>query len=513
MSKGESLHKLVKSLKKSDKRYFKKLVQFGTGKKSSHATYLFDCLAKMEVYDEPRLLIELDKRGMAGQLRVYQTLLFDQLMRVLRLTRRKDDLRWKMRKELTEIEILFERNILEACHKKIEKNLEICKKHNLQAAELELHEWRYRLKMDKSKTGLDEGFRESQLERLGTGIKISSSLEAGLTEAFSRRLLRKDSFRRRSEIKDSLDALMENLRQSPPDKKQNLPAWSGWKRSEANLAFINKDFEGALQHYGEFLDTWEREKNWLQQHPEVYLSVLNNFMNCCQLINKPYLYLQKIDLLSQMEINRPEVRNQYQFTALSQKLMYNIHFRGMKETGMVIREFEAWLNDPSHHAPTGRILVIYFNIVSVCFVHGKFQKANQWLNRILTTPGKTERRDIREFARIFQLVLHWELGNFDLVDNLLNSTYRFLRSKNQYTPYEQLILSFCRKQGYQSEVPHLAWKEFRLKIEKFLDMPVGHRPMGVSELSLWVQSKHEKRSIQSCFQERVDRLKEASRQS
>lgn len=162
MAKGFATHQLVHSFSKAEKRYFKRLVAFGAGRKESNATQLFDYLLSSPEYDEKKLLEHFQGHSIAEQLPVLISKLFDQLMRVLRMTRSHEDKIWVIRKELTDIAILFERKLYPECLKKVNKAIKICKKFENQTYLLELHGWKYRLMVQKGNKGMGAMIQENQ---------------------------------------------------------------------------------------------------------------------------------------------------------------------------------------------------------------------------------------------------------------------------------------------------------------------------------------------------------------
>jgi hypothetical protein len=51
----------------------------------------------------------------------------------------------------------------------------------------------------------------------------------------------------------------------------------------------------------------------------------------------------------------------------------------------------------------------------------EMNKALFWLNKVLNDNEPTLRQDIFTYARLFNLVVHYELGNFDLLEYIVRS--------------------------------------------------------------------------------------------
>jgi len=70
-----------------------------------------------------------------------------------------------------------------------------------------------------------------------------------------------------------------------------------------------------------------------------------------------------------------------------------------------------------------------------------------WINKVLNDNEQTLRQDIYSFSRLFNLVIHYELGNHELLDYIIKSTFRYLNKKEKDYTVENLILKHMRKLG------------------------------------------------------------------
>ncbi len=83
-------------------------------------------------------------------------------------------------------------------------------------------------------------------------------------------------------------------------------------------------------------------------------------------------------------------------------------------------------------------LEFYFTLACVHFGAEQTNKALFWLNKVLNDPEPTLRQDIFTNARLFNLLVHYELGNFDLLQYIVRSTHRFLSKRHRARQVENL---------------------------------------------------------------------------
>jgi hypothetical protein len=68
-----------------------------------------------------------------------------------------------------------------------------------------------------------------------------------------------------------------------------------------------------------------------------------------------------------------------------------------------------------------------------------------YMNLLLNHPLISIRRDVEYNARLLNLIIHFELKNFDYLEYLILSTYRFLYKRKKIYKLETLVLDFIRR--------------------------------------------------------------------
>ena len=90
-------------------------------------------------------------------------------------------------------------------------------------------------------------------------------------------------------------------------------------------------------------------------------------------------------------------------------------------------------------------LLFYYLFVILYFGDENYSKSLFWANKIINDGELDVRNDIYCFVKIFNLILHYELKNFDTLEYLIKSTYRFLLKRNKIYEVETVALEVIKQ--------------------------------------------------------------------
>ena len=100
------------------------------------------------------------------------------------------------------------------------------------------------------------------------------------------------------------------------------------------------------------------------------------------------------------------------------------------------------------------------------------------------------RNDLQCYARLLHLKAHYELGNFDIIESLIKSVYRFMAKMENLTVVEEAMFKFLRN-SFQ-----LSRQKLKPELEKFLQSIKGleknrfqTRSFAYLDIISWVESK------------------------
>ena len=138
-----------------------------------------------------------------------------------------------------------------------------------------------------------------------------------------------------------------------------------------------------------------------------------------------------------------------------------------------------------------RVLVFYYKFASLYFGSGHYEKAIDYLNKIINWKVDL-RTDLQCYSRLLHLIAHYELGNFDLLEYLFKSVYRFMAKMGNLSVVEEAIFRFLRRSFHLS--PRQLKPEFANLLEQLKQLQANRyetRAFAYLDIISWLESKLE----------------------
>jgi hypothetical protein len=141
---------------------------------------------------------------------------------------------------------------------------------------------------------------------------------------------------------------------------------------------------------------------------------------------------------------------------------------------------------------------LFYFILGCSFLRAKsYNTAIHYINLLLNLPDAESVQDLYRFTRIIQLVIHFELGNFRLIESLSQSTQRLLKNEKKLFGIEvvmlELFVTIAHKNGEDkdNELLNTAYK----KMKEQLKDPFEQRTLAYFNFVDWFEEKLHKKDI------------------
>jgi tetratricopeptide (TPR) repeat protein len=213
---------------------------------------------------------------------------------------------------------------------------------------------------------------------------------------------------------------------------------------------------------------------------------------------KQFEHFAKSQLVKGNDNNRI-LTYQYLYTA-----QINLYFlQGTFDKGVQMVPFlEKMLKRYGRYLDTHRVLVFYYKIACLYFGSGDNEKAIDYLNKIINQKADL-RTDLQCYARLLHLIAHYELGNFDLLEYLIKSVYRYMARMENLSKVEEEVFAFLRRSFHVGA--HALTPEFEKllnQLRKYEGNPLETRAFAYLDIISWLESKIHHVNVQDVIREK-----------
>jgi hypothetical protein len=511
----DALFILLKSLERAEKRNFKLYVTRNSASTDLKIIQLFDALDKMKEYDEEELLRK-NESIQKQQLSNLKAHLYDQILASLRILKQHENIDLQIHEQLDHAKILYNKGLYLQSLRLLEKIKTLTKQNNqvtylLQVLFLEkkiesLHITRSM--QDRAKQLSDEIDEVNQrLEIIAKASNLSLQLYGWYIQ---------HGHARNDEDRATLDAMMQH-----PVLEEIKSATGFYEKMyryqcKCWYGFINQDFLLHYRYSQKWVDLYDANEGMKTIETAQYIKALHNLISAhfdlrnSQKLKDTIAILEKF---SKEPIVLNNKNNQIQCFVYIYIAKINQHFlEGSFSEGLdMIPKMEEQLKEIEPFIDSHRVLVFYYKIACLYFGAGAFDKAIDYLNKIINWKLNL-RDDLQCYARLLHLIAHFELGNMEVVNYLSKSVYRFMGKMDNLSTVEEVLFNFLKKSiqkygragvaGMNKEDLKLAFEELVQILRPLEQNKLESRAFMYLDIISWLESRIQEKDVQTIIKEK-----------
>lgn len=491
MKPTTDLFELIQMLSRSEKRYFRLNTNLQKGDKGY--LFIFEEILKMKEYDESLLKTKLKvNKVKVAQLHVAKYNLYQLVLRSLRSFHEKKSTQQKLFALMADADILEAKGLYYQCLKRLQTAEKMAKKFEFNRLRGKILQQIINVKM---RTQLHSG--HTDLEGSYNEIE-SADAKIGL-ETRSSRAMHLGYLLYQSRGKTKRSKLLEEIQKF---KKHELP-WAAPSSDKPFYPSINYYFcQGLLsvaeaspqechEAYTKMMEAWEKYPHMKKIRSKLYKAHLINYIDICTYV----LQYDEIPKYLAYYQNIPDKGFSEEATSAQNyfhiKLLYFLNTGRYSEALELVPEIEQCFETYEQVLLPSRYLIISFNVFLLLFALNRFDEAFSWLDRIDNAKLPETRPDVQVFARVWKLILHYEMKDYDFLDYLRVNVYRDLRKRKLLEPFERSVLQLIGKltnAANPAERQKLL-KQFLLRLQQIEKKNKRRLVTGLSEVSIWGESR------------------------
>lgn len=490
---SDTLFQLIHSLGKAEKRHFKLYIKRSSAKEDLKVIQLFDALDKLQDYDEKLLLKRLP--GIEKpQLSNLKTHLYKQVLASLRLLKSNESIDMQLHEQLDYARILYNKGLYLQSLKILERVKELALAYNqdtflIQVISLEkkietLHITR---SMHDKPSRLTEEANEINERR-----RIITQMSNLALQLYSWYVQHGHARNERDEA--GVKAFFKG------NLPKNASQFTGFYerlylyQSYCWYAFIRQDFLMYYRYARKWIDLFEEQPLMIGVETGHYIKGMHNLLNAhFDLRNHEgfAIALQKFtEFAESPAANQHENFKVQTFMYLYTARINQCFMMGTFKEGLqLVPYIEEKLQEYALFLDQHRVLVFNYKIASLYFGAGNYDTCIDYLQRIIND-NVDLRYDLQCYARLMHLLAHYELHNFELMEYLTKSVYRFMAKMQNLTVIEEEMFRFLRASLQMSRHQiKAALEDFLKKIKHFEKSRFETRAFAYLDIISWVESK------------------------
>jgi hypothetical protein len=495
MKSRDDLFQLIASLTRAEKRYFKVYAGRHVIGKQNRYVQLFDLIDRQSEYDHAKLR----KAYAGGNLSSDKNYLKKLILKSMRAYRDGGHVRTRLQEMIEEAHFLKEKGLYEQCRRRLRKARDFAEEFQCYYQLMEILDLERRMikqTVDSNLLGTQQEIARRQEE-----VVRSISTELEFDHLYDRVFLhsRIGASRNGSLPSDDVSRLEAPLPSEDPHL--SVAARLNYHSSRAIYFNLAKDFAASLSEIRQLVDLYEQHAPIREKYPERYKIALSNLLVAANAAGQHTDFPETLEKIRNLPaVSFDEEAESFQNIAFLE-LMYFLNSGQFDQVPVLSERVDEGLDRYAAKINQARLHAICLNFSLAFFIREEMREALSWLGRILNHKGGDQRQDIQQAARILQLVIHLELGNYDLIHSLMRATRRYLNLRQGMRDYEKALIDFFRKAIDLPEGQALH-SLYEATIADLAELQEAHQWGSLllcGEIRIWLQARLEGRSLQEAF--------------
>ncbi|MDB3906619.1 hypothetical protein N9355_04050 [Crocinitomicaceae bacterium] len=508
MKPSTELFKLVKSLTKSEKRFFKLSSSLQSGEKNY--LKIFDYIERQSVYDEAALKKEFDGETFIKHLPSEKNHLYKLILKSLRAYYSEQSISSALTQEIKNVEILYNKALYKECEKFVGRAKEIAKRHEKFYYWFELISWEKKLLESAYESGefttdLDILVEEEEM----VIAKLRNLAEYTVIYSKINQIFRSGGFTRNEGERKVVEDIADYHLIKGKNTALSTKAASICYYIKGLCAATNRNYEDSFQFFN-------RTKEILDNNPDIKLDAGQRYVNTLFHLLRCHTDQGEFDKAKALieEIRSLQGKKAFKSVDIAVRIVSNTY-----NQELVLLHSLGDFNGSVALIPTiedlqqtyeGKIskemeVLLTYNKAYSHFGVGDYKKALHYLNEVLNDNEQNLRRDIYSFSRLFNIVIHYELENYDFLEYVVKSTNRYLSKQDRDYQIENVCIKHIRKLAKTIDGVNRL-EIFEKMDEEITELLNDHNERVVLEyfdISAWVKSKLKKMTFDQTIQERL----------
>jgi len=496
---NDALFVLIKSLSKSEKRQFNLYVGRLGGNTDAKFFSLFKILEKQKNYNEQQIL----ESGIVTkqQLSNLKAHLYRQILISLRLNPSHQNIRIQIREQLDFATVLYQKGLYKQSLKILDKAKSMAienEEKNIAYEIVELEkviETQYITRSISTRADeLSEQAKELSLQNVITSKLSNLSLQLYSILLKSGPARNDDEF---DKVNSYFNARLPEYDITKLGFREKLWLYKAyvWR------SFLTQDFLMCYKYAQKWMQLFRDNPKVISLHPVFYLKGKNYLLESLFFLKQHKKFKEQLTFFeNEVEEQKIPLNSNTELLIFQYQSANQLHLHflegSFKEGEYLVNEILQKIETYKNRLDNHHVVVLYYKIACLYFGMGENRKCIEFLNKIIDSKNLRAAEDLQCFARVLNLIAHYECGMDYHLERQFKDTYKFLlKMENLQAVQKEFIVSI---RALSDVYPHEIKREFKKiyeRLQKFENHRYEKRAFLYLDILSWLESKIENTTI------------------
>lgn len=429
MKPSTELFDLIQSLTKSEKRFFRLSSSIQSGEKNYFK--LFDFIEQQVVYDESALKKHFKGERFIKHLPSEKNYLYRLILKSLRQFYGDLTVTNSLHQSLKDIEILYNKTLYKEATKFLKRAKKLAHENEAFYLLTDLLTWEKTLTEESYESGnFDVDLSEIIQEEEAVIEKLRNLAAYHILYSRINALFRSDGFSKNEEQRKKVKEIAEHPLIKGKNTALSSRAASICYYIQGLCAATNRDFDTSYQKFNRVKIILDRKPKIRADLSQRYVLTLSHFIQCyvseCNFDKAQGIIGVIRNLKGKEGFKSIQINLRINNILLTEQIkVYNLQGKFKDAVAVYEKEFEKNKILINRSSKENRIK-FHFSVAYSFFGVGAYKESLNFINDILNDNEQKLRQDLYSFARILNVLVHFEMKNYDYIDYLVAAALRYL---------------------------------------------------------------------------------------
>lgn len=510
--KSDPLFDLIKSLAKTEKRHFRLFVNRTGNKEGAKFIQLFDAMEGMKHYDD-KLILKKAPSISKVQFSNQKANLYKQILSALRQYHVGQNTDIQLREYLDHAKVLYNKGFYKQALKILDKAKSVANETKHYTIALEVLEFEKLIETQYITRSIENRAEILSKEVNETAQIVQSAHQLSNLCLNLYSLFLKNGYAKTeaqfNEAKIYFEAHMPDV---------NYKGLTFYEKLYFHQAYVwyNKiiqNFPVVYKHSLAWVNLFRENEDMAIKQPVQFIKGYRNLLASLfhlQYYSKFCEIIEEVEALQENELIVKDLNTEILIFKFLYIAKINKHFmEGSFDKGVeLIPEIIEKLKQYEGKLDPEMVLMFYYKFASLYFGNANYRKTIFYLNQIVYFKDVKLREDIHCFARILNLMTHFEDGQDFHLEYQIKSTFQFIGKMNDQGAVQMEIFNFLRRSG-KITPDQLKGELIGLheRLEELNENLYERRPFLYLDILSYLQARIQNKPVSEVVQEKFKKLK------